>query len=138
MIDWEALNGDDPAAEIARVCAIDVTDMETVMQAHPALFGYASASYEVARAQQSTAEWSLDRTKAAVFEEKKAEDPKASVSGIKEVLENDPKVIAASNEVLQSTRRALLLKSLVNALDHRRDMIIQISARHREEMRSQL
>lgn len=122
-----------PALEAAKLCAINLADIEDTMQKHPALFAYAAASYEVERVKEARAKAGLERIRAEVFQ---IESQDKAVSRVKEEIDANPRVIAAQDILLRTQQRVAVLRAVVESLTQRRDMLIQLAARQRQEIRA--
>lgn len=132
MIDFTALK-DMPAEEVANLCAIDLNYMETTLQNHAALYAYAEASYETAEYTKAKAAVYLDRAKDEAFNTIQQDEPGLAIGKTDarvSVMEN---VVRAQDHLLECLKDAGMLKALVKGLQHRKDMLIQISSRQKAE-----
>ena len=132
MIDLKALTKN-PALETARLVAVDVHDLENVMANHVGLFAYAVALFEEAKTTETAAKQDLDFMKSSEYRD--------LFNAEQMTLGKAEKVVGGLSTVRTYTRKWLAahkmtgtLRALVQALDHRRDMIVQIAARQRQEI----
>lgn len=132
-IDFKAL-ASAPEVTVAELCRIDLADLISTMELHPSLYGYAAASYESAKVAEVQAAAEVDRLKAQVFLDLATADPSLAVNRLDRLTETDPKYQGAVTKHHQAKRDAGALRALVTALEHRRDMIIQIASRQKREM----
>lgn len=124
---WQRIQAD-PARLAAEVCFVDVAQLELALQKHPALRAWVNAQYEVARIEEERAKWTLTVARArallaatgTVDERKAVADTADSVQAAQEAL-----------FVVQEKRGAL--RAMVDALEDRAQMLIQLSANNRKE-----
>lgn len=134
---WEHLK-DNPARLAAQINSIDLVDLETTLQRHASLRGWVTASYETCRVAEERAKVELSRVRARVLLAAKAtadeltKKPK-TVAVLDAEVENHPDVIAAQDTLLDRMEVRGALRSMSECLGDRKDMLIQISARHRQE-----
>jgi hypothetical protein len=123
-----------PEEEIARVARINLADLTSTMETHAALYGFAAARYERAKVEEIQAKAEVERTRADVFLSIAASDPSMAVNRLERRVETSEELRKAITAYHTAARNAGDLKALVNALDHRRDMIVQIASRQKKEM----
>lgn len=135
MIDFDKLK-EAPAETVAKHCSINLANLEETMQNHPSLYAYAVASYETARAAEARAKWNEERVRAEVFNQIQDEEPGLAIGRTERRVDDHADVVDASAKRFRLAREVAALKALVRGLEHRRDMIQQIAARQREELKS--
>lgn len=136
---WKRLD-EDPKALAAEICSIDLVNLEQTLQHHPALRAWVNAAYESARIVKERADWELTTARARALLHAKAEkDPHTEKHKTGEVLkaeaEVDDVVLRAGESLLQAEYKCAVLKAMSIALEDRTQMLIQLSAKHRQESR---
>lgn len=124
---------ENPEVTLAAICHINLADLETTLQQHPSLYAYFSARLETAKIHEKRAKARLDELKAVKFNQVVREDSRLAVEKIKMQVDTDPEVQKAQEEYLGVERTYSTLQSLVKSLEHRRDMLIQLSSNKRSE-----
>ena len=134
---WKDLKKD-PSRMAFELCKIDLVDLEKTLQHQPSLTAWIVAAYETARVQEEKAKWELEVEKArALIKMKGTLDSDTGKNKTVAVLNAEVElcgpVIDLTEYLLdcQDTRAAL--RAIVQGLSDRKDMLIQISARHRQE-----
>jgi hypothetical protein len=138
---WQQL-GTNPARLAAAVCFVDVIRLEETLQRHPSLRAWVNATHEVARLAESRAEWELNKARAVALLESRAQaDAQTGKAKTVDVLRAEsevaPAVVAAQQELFAAQEKRGALRAMADALEDRKDMLIQLSARQRQEMRDQ-
>lgn len=128
----------DPKALAATVCHIDLNDLERTCQRHPALRAWINAAHETARMNEEKAEYALKLAQArALLQAKSEKDAHTDKAKTVQVLDAE---VQLNEEVQRLT--ALLhaaqderggLRAMSNALEDRLQMLIQLSAKRRQE-----
>jgi len=131
-IDFDALRKD-PARTIAAVCRINMGDLLTVLETHPGVYAYAVASLEVAKAREARVAIGLKRAEAATVKGLLSTDEKLAEWKARRLLVDNTEVRWHTDRLLRMQRRVGILTALVEALQTRRDMLIQLAARARSE-----
>lgn len=131
MINWEKLK-EDPAYECSRLCQINTANLVDALEKHAALYAYVNALYEKARATETRREWQYEQEKAQVFAQLRAEG--TAIGEASETAELNEQVKEARKAYMKAEEKRRLLWALVDSLDTRKDMLIQLSARQRAEM----
>ena len=132
MIDFTALK-DMPAEEVANLCAIDLNYMETTLQNHASLYAYAEASYETAEYTKAVAAVYLDRAKDDAFNTIQQDEPGLAIGKTDARVGAMEAVRSAQDHLLECSKDSGMLKALIKGLQHRKDMLIQISSRQKAE-----
>ncbi len=131
-LDFDLL-AQDPAREAARVCTINVANLDQAIERHPALFAYVHSHWSIAKAAEEAAKWKYEQAVGDAFSA-------ARLSG--EAL-GAAKIMSTQAIPVQELKMALLacsrftrqLDSVVRGMEHRRDMLVQLSARDRQTQR---
>lgn len=132
-IDLDALR-DNPAFEVARICQIDTRDLDRALMTQAGLAAYAYSLHESARAAEQEAKYAYERAKAEEFS--RLRDGGAAIGQANEQAELGEAVSAARQAAMAKEATTRQYYALVRGLEQRRDMLIQLSARQRQEMRS--
>jgi hypothetical protein len=135
-LDPQALSQMTPAAValmVSELCRINVANLESTLERHPGLFAYASAQHELAKVAEARAEWMLERKRAEAFKRTKDAHATMPANRIEREVETDQEVVSAAEHYFTQKAITARLKALVNGLEHRRDMLVQLSARQRKE-----
>lgn len=136
---WEQLSKD-PAFLASQICLIDLTNLDQTLQNHPALRAWVNATYESSRIAKERAEWELTKARSgALLKAKEVDDPHTEKAKTVQVLQAEVELdaaVQASTELLfLAEDRCGSLKAMSTALEDRLQMLIQISAKQRQEMR---
>jgi len=124
---WQRIQAE-PAKLAAEVCFIDVAQLEATLQKHPALRAWVLAQHEVARIAEERAKWTLTvaRARAYIRAQGTVDERKSAVDTAAEVEDAQTKLFD-----VQEKRGAL--RAIADALEDRTQMLIQISAKQRQE-----
>jgi hypothetical protein len=133
MINFKELK-EEPEETVADLCSINLQHLETALQNQASLLAYATAAYENARVDETQAEWDLEETEAEVFNAIQEKEPGLAIGRTDKRVEAHERVKEARRDLADKRRMVANLKALVNGLHHRRDMLVQLSARQRQEM----
>lgn len=129
-----------PAQLAAEIASIDVVNLDQTLQQHASLRAWVNATHEAAIIEVEVAEYEVTKSRArALLKAKEDLDPttgkhkvgdvlKAEVEGNAEVIEREQVAHAAR------VKRGVL-RAMSNSLEDRKDMLIQISAKQRQERR---
>lgn len=134
---WNRL-ATDPKQLAMEVCTIDLNDLERTMYQHAGLRAWIGTVCENARVEKSKAEWRLEKAQASAFlTAKGANDPQTNkpknVDTCKAEALLSPEVEAAQQALFGADEKYGALKAMVSALEERKDMIVQIAAKRRQE-----
>lgn len=119
--------------QIAKYCRIDLAALDTALERHPALFGYSVACHEMAKVRESQAKWDLEVALAQAFEIVTNQDAKLTATAADRKIKMVPIVQGAAKAHRDAMVVCSRLKGLVNGLEHRRDMLVQIASKQRKE-----
>lgn len=134
---WDRLRRD-PQLLAAEVCMVDTVDLNGTLHRHPALRAWVNAAHEVARLEEARAEWAVTKARAQVLIRLRAEGTVAkgkTVNVMEAETELDEHVLVVTEQYLVAQERRGVLRAMASALEDRMQMLIQISARQRQEMR---
>lgn len=136
---WDMLEST-PESLAFEVCKIDLVNLEQTLEKHPALRAWVNAAHETAKIQEERAKWVLTRVKAKTLLESKAEkdphtDRPKTVAVLEAEVETHEDVLKATDEYLDACRVRSSLRAISDALEDRKDMLIQLGAKHRQEAR---
>lgn len=129
---WDKLR-DDPAALAAEVCSIDLVNLHMSLQMHAALRAWVGAAHESARVAEARVNWDLTKARALAmlrFGEVGGRPPKHVLDAR---VEGDDDVIELTEALLNAQEKRGALRAMSDALDHRRDMLVQLAAKQRQE-----
>ncbi|KKK44505.1 hypothetical protein LCGC14_3167000 [marine sediment metagenome] len=135
---WDRL-AKDPKLLAAEVCTVDLVNLEDTLQKHPALRAWVNAAHEGARIREERFKWEVTKASAiALLRAKKKKDPDTDKPKTLAVLEaeviGDRAVQTATKKLHDIQEERAALRAMATALEDRKDMLIQIAARHRKEM----
>jgi hypothetical protein len=136
---WERLVSD-PARLAFELCRVDVNRLDLTLQRHPALRAWINAAHEAARIDEERARWDVTRTRAHVLlEARETLDGVTNKAKTVDVLnaeaDGHADVAAAMGALLDAQRKRGALRAMADALEDRLQMLIQISAKQRVELR---
>lgn len=123
------LDAEDKAEAAAKVVMISLNDLEGTLANHPSLYAYAATEYAIAESARVRAEVEVKRAKARAV--KTLLNLGNSKTAADRLIEVDPGVVEAGETLQTHTERAAVLRAVVQALDHRKDMLVNLSARTR-------
>jgi len=134
---WQKIR-DEPERIAAEVCLIDTTNLDLTLQRHASLHAWINAAHESARIAEERARWEVTKAYAlALLAAKAIPDPQTGKGKTVDVF----KAEADASAAVQDANEALLLaqakrgtlRAMASALEDRRDMLIQISAKRRQD-----
>jgi hypothetical protein len=136
---WDQLH-QNPARLAYEIAQIDLTDLQSTLQRHPALRAWVSATYENARIVEERAKWELTKIKAIATLQAKATvdadtNKNKTVAVLDAEVETNEAVLAAVAVLLEAQEKRATLKAMVDSLEDRVQMLVQLAARQREESR---
>lgn len=134
---WNRLK-QDPELLAAEVCSIDLGDLDTTLQHHPALRAWVNAAYEGAAVEVEQAKWNVGKARAvATLTVKKQKDPDTAKPKTVQVLaaevDDDENVGQCNIDLWRALEKRGALRAMAHALEDRAQMLIQISAKQRQE-----
>lgn len=136
---WDALKTN-PEQLAVTVCSINAADLDRTLQEHPALVAWVVAAHESAKIVEARARWELTKAEAIVTLRAKAQDdpdtekPK-TIQVLRAEVDASPEVGEATDHLFTTQERTAALRAMVEALRDRRDMLVQLAAKQRDEQR---
>lgn len=121
-----------PAQVMAELVVIDLVDLERCLAKHALLYAFIVGTCEQEKAMAAAAKGDLDFILSQ--ETLRNRETMSSNVGAEQVAKIGVRYIAQLKKKQEHDRRSGILKRFVDALDHRRDMIVQIAARQRQEI----
>lgn len=114
---------------------IDPDNLDIEMSTQPKLYSYYHTLMVSSKKNLADTTNKLEQVKALVRKNSKKLEltKKLTAKDLDDIVTSDNEVIQLSSEVNNLEFKYELLKGLVKALEHKKDMIIQISANKREE-----
>lgn len=135
---WEQL-AKNPTTLAATVCTIDVVNLNETLQRHPALRAWVNAAHEAARIAEARAEWEVTKARARALLVLRnltdANGSKKTVQVLEAEVEDHEQVQGATQRWLDAQEKRGALRAMADALEDRKDMLIQIAAKQRQEQR---
>lgn len=130
----------DPASLAKEVCTIDLVDLDKTLQQHPALRAWINAAHEVARIEEEKLKWEETRTRAGVLlaAHRLMDETTGKVKSVAVLtaeVDCDPIVQSIVTRLHKQQETRAALRAMANALEDRKDMLIQIAAKQRKESR---
>lgn len=134
---WDRLSLE-PEKLAAEICSVDVVNLEQTLQQQSALRAWVNAAHESARIQENKAEWELTKWRArAMLTAKETKDPHTEKAKIADVLkaevETHIEVVRCTEELFAAQEKRGVLRAMSGALEDRLQMLIQLSAKQRQE-----
>ncbi len=117
---------------VSNHCRIDLANLDAALSRHAALFAFAMAAFEMARVGEARAKWRADVVKGEQATRLLASGK--TVSAAEKTIPTVPEVKTVMEELLTAQMVTGRLRALISGLEHRRDMLVQISAKQRQEM----
>lgn len=131
---WDGLRND-PAALAAKVCTIDMANLDETLQQHASLHAWVSATYEVAKIHEHRAKWEVTKAEATVrLQLRTLPEPSGKLKTEKTLdaeVEVSPEVQAAQLIHFDKQETSGALKAMTESLEDRLQMLIQIAAKQR-------
>jgi len=134
---WDRLK-QSPEALAAIVCMIDMEDLDRTLQRHASLVAWINAAFERARIEEEQLRWEVTKARASALllarevPDKITGKPK-TVDVLNAEAEVSLELAAANNKLVESLWKRGALKAMCKALEDRKDMLVQISAKRRQE-----
>ncbi len=116
---------------------INDSDIESTLMNHSAIYSYFASLLSYAKRVRDEKSIELDKKESEVMEKRRAElqlnGEKATQGALNSYVLSVPELVQAKLELATADSRYSLAKSLINALDHQKDCLVQISANKRAE-----
>ncbi len=117
---------------------VDRSDLNNAFIRHPERYAFYATCYEIAAAKENTYKVNLDRLYAILDHEKRGELQMAGVKTTEKMVENsvitDDRYVALQDEYLRASKDASICKAAMFAMQHRKDMLIQLGSAARAEL----
>lgn len=121
---------------------INRTDLSEEFSTHAERFAFYATCYELAAAKAESAKIQLERMYALLDHEKRSELLMAGVKTTEKMVENsvitDDRYVSAQDMYVEFSRQAALLKAAMTAMQHRKDMLIQLGSAARAELQADI
>lgn len=109
---------------------------------HPERFGFYATCYEIAAAKENQYKVALERLYAVLDHEKRNGLKLSGIKATEKMVENevitDDRYVALQDEHLTAQLDAAVLKSAMYAMQHRKDMLIQLGSAARAEFQADI
>ena len=116
---------------------INDSDIETTLMNHSAIYAYFAALLSYAKKVRDEASIKLDKdesdTMAARRLSQESGGQKVTQGSLNSYVLSVPELVSIRQELVDADSKYTLAKSLINALDHQKDCLVQISANKRAE-----
>ena len=116
---------------------INDSDIETTLMNHSAIYAYFAALLSYAKKVRDEASIKLDKdesdTMAARRLSQESGGQKVTQGALNSYVLSVPELVSIRQELVDADSKYTLAKSLINALDHQKDCLVQISANKRAE-----
>lgn len=129
----------DARSIITDFCRINLADLDTTLTYHAGLYAYAVAVHEMAKVNEARAKMNREKVEATVADQllrvknpETGKYPSATEVGLTMKLDN--RYAEATEAFFNAQQIAGRLKAVTAGLEHRRDMLVQLSAKQRKEM----
>ena len=135
---WDRIKKD-PARLASEVCSVDVINLDETLQHHAALRAWVNAAYETARIGEERIKWEETKARAIALLAAKAEpDPDTgkpkTVAVLNAEVDLTQEVQTIVDQLLNQQEMRGTLRAMTNALEDRKDTLIQIAAKQRKEL----
>lgn len=121
---------------------VNRADLNNEFIRHPERFAFYATCYEIAANKENQYKVALDRLYAILDHEKRGELKMAGIKPTEKMVENsvitDDRYTALQNDYIQASRDAAILKTAMQAMQHRRDMLIQLGSAARAEFQADI
>lgn len=131
-------NADSDSRDVANIAgwlsSVDRSDLSGALETQSEYYGYLAMLWEAARFLEGRAKAALEQTKAATFSTLTSQGKSAAAAN--GMLPTQTAVVEAEDTYRKAALVSGRYRGLLHALDHRRDMLVQLSARQRAELDS--
>ena len=121
---------------------INSTNINTEFVEHSQRFAWYATAYELACFEENKLKVELERALAHADSDVRAKAKSAAIKMTEKMVENSvkthPVVVPIHDEYLEAKRNSGILKAAMNAMIHRKDMLVQLGASYRAEGLSDL
>jgi len=116
---------------------INDSDIETTLMNHSAIYAYFAALLSYAKKVRDEASIKLDKDESDTMATRRADlqlsGEKVTQGALNSYVLSVPELVSTRQKLVNADSRYTLAKSLINALDHQKDCLVQISANKRAE-----
>tara|TARA_R110000803_G_scaffold200636_1_gene265105 strand:+ start:1179 stop:1625 length:447 start_codon:yes stop_codon:yes gene_type:complete len=116
---------------------INDSDIEATLMNHSAIYAYFAALLSFAKKVRDNITIKLDKDEADIMSARRASlesvGTKATQGALNSYVLSVPELVSTRQKLVNADSRYTLAKSLLNALDHQKDCLVQISANKRAE-----
>jgi len=116
---------------------INDSDIEATLMNHSAIYAYFAALLSFAKKVRDNITIKLDKDEADIMSARRASlesvGTKATQGALNSYVLSVPELVSTRQKLVNADSRYTLAKSLINALDHQKDCLVQISANKRAE-----
>lgn len=129
-------------SKLAEDLFVNRSDLNGEFVRHPERFGFYATCYEIAAAKENQYKVALERLYAILDYEKRNDLKLAQLKTTEKMVENsvitDDRYVALQDEHLLAQRDAAILKAAMLAMQHRKDMLIQLGSAARAEFQADI
>ena len=116
---------------------INDSDIESTLMNHSAIYAYFASLLSYSKKVRDQKSIDLDKKESEVMEKRRADlqlnGEKATQGALNSYVLSVPTLVQTKQELVNADSKYSLAKSLINALDHQKDCLVQISANKRAE-----
>jgi len=116
---------------------INDSDVETTLMNHSAIYAYFAALLSYAKKVRDETSIKLDKEESDTMAVRKTElestGTKVTQGALNSYVLSVPELVTTRQKLVTADSKYTLAKSLINALDHQKDCLVQISANKRAE-----
>ena len=116
---------------------INDSDIEATLMNHSAIYAYFAALLSYSKKVRDNITIKLDKDEADIMSARRASlesvGTKATQGALNSYVLSVPELVSTRQKLVNADSRYTLAKSLLNALDHQKDCLVQISANKRAE-----
>ena len=113
------------------------SDIDTTLRNHSAIYAYFAALLSYAKRIKDNKIIEVDKKESEVMENRRAElemsGQKATQGALNSYVLSVPELVQLKEELALADSKYSLAKSFINALDHQKDCLVQLSANKRAE-----
>ena len=134
MIDLPRLMSDEEGeAYLIELCAINISHIENTLQNHAALYGAAELAFEMAEVEVARIKKALYDAEVVLFNQIQHKEKGLAVTKTDRLVAAHPSIMEKQDELIDAQASRGRLRALCKGLISRKDMLIQISSRQKQE-----
>lgn len=134
---WKRLQ-EDPGDLNRELCSIHLEELDETLQTHASLRAWVNSAFELAVVEEAILKWEEKKLRAKELLNVDKTDPTTqkvkTIATMEAEVELTGSVRQATANVFAQQRVTGGLRALMKALDDRKDMLVQISAKQRKEL----